>query len=492
MEEGTLIAWLKQPGEPVKVGEPLFELEGDKALEVVEAVDEGSLYLPPEAPRPGAVVAVGAVLGFLLAEGEFPPPWPAAAPPTPMPGAQPLPATAGSGAAHARLSSRPRPIVRRPEPRQPTGGGETPPASPAVRRLAREMGVTLSALTGTGSAGRVTHQDLTSWVRQQLGGGFTPIQDSSPGTPRVVASPRARRIAAELGVQWQQLRGTGLSGRIREADVRLAYATAPLAAGRSAPRAPASRADNARLVSAARPESPEPPADPLLNSPRRRAIAERLRTSHARTVPVTLTTTTAVGELVRIRREYRVDDSAPAPSFGDLIGYLAIRVLSRHPAVALCWSPSGKNLIRVAPEEFHLALAVDTPQGLLAPVIRDVYEMSISRLAAESRRLVELARAGRLSADQMQGAVLTVSNLGAWGVEAFTPVINFPQILILGLGAIRRQPTLDAEGSLVAQQQMTLSLTFDHAAIDGAPAAAYLRDVAAALASPAEQLEPPR
>ena len=141
-----------------------------------------------------------------------------------------------------------------------------------------------------------------------------------------------------------------------------------------------------------------------------------------------------------------------------------------------------------ADDEIHIGLAVDTPEGLIVPVLRNVLNESLLSLAAESSRIIRKARDGRLSGADMQDAVFTITNLGSFGIEAFTPVINLPETAILGLGAIRKQAVVTSDDRIEVRSLMTLSLTFDHRAIDGAPAAKFLQSVVAATENPAARL----
>jgi pyruvate dehydrogenase E2 component (dihydrolipoamide acetyltransferase) len=134
-------------------------------------------------------------------------------------------------------------------------------------------------------------------------------------------------------------------------------------------------------------------------------------------------------------------------------------------------------LIPIEPADCHVGLAVDTTEGLLVPVIRSVASMEFEQISIESKRLIEIARSGRLTRNQMEGGVITLTNLGSFGIDAFTPIINYPEIAILGIGTIRREPTFVEKDRIEARHWMTLSLTFDHAAIDGAPAAAFLKSL---------------
>ncbi|MBX3443463.1 MAG: 2-oxo acid dehydrogenase subunit E2 [Planctomyces sp.] len=438
MEEGTFVGWLKRDGDPIQVGDALFELEGEKALQEIESVDAGILRIVSGAPQPGTVVAVGALMGYLVAEGEAVPATPGGAAPAPV--AAPPPAT----------------------PTQPTGSA--PPASPAARRLARELGVDLARVSGSGPAGRITEHDLRA-TRAAPTNGDRPAATNSPGSA-AVASPRARRIAAELGLDWTTMSGSGAGGRIREADVRAAAGRRSLSNGPDA--------DGAGTV--------------IALTPRRQAIAARLRTSRDQTIPVTLTATIDAAPLAALRAQFKASGAAIVPALIDIVACLVVPVLRQHRMLAGRWNAEQTALSLPADEGFHIGIAVDTADGLLVPVVRNVGGSTLMDVAARSRALIEQARAGRLTAAGMSGGVFTISNLGGLGVEAFTPMINVPEVAILGLGAIRPGVVRQPDGSAAFGDTLTISLTFDHAAIDGAPAAAFLRDLARALETPAASL----
>jgi pyruvate dehydrogenase E2 component (dihydrolipoamide acetyltransferase) len=203
--------------------------------------------------------------------------------------------------------------------------------------------------------------------------------------------------------------------------------------------------------------------------------------------PVTLTTKCDATNLVNLRQQFRTagDGETIVPAYNDLLAKLAAAALARHPQLTHQWHEQG---IRV-PEGMHIAVAVDTDAGLLAPVLRDVDRLTLRQLAAESKQLAERARAGRLSADDMQGGVFTITNLGMYGIDAFTPIINLPQAAILGVGRIVREPAVVGE-AIVPRDLLTLSLTFDHRIVDGAPAARFLQTLVQALETPGPWLVP--
>jgi pyruvate dehydrogenase E2 component (dihydrolipoamide acetyltransferase) len=174
---------------------------------------------------------------------------------------------------------------------------------------------------------------------------------------------------------------------------------------------------------------------------------------------------------------------SPAPSYTDLVIKLTSVALQEHPALNARWEDEGIVLCR----RIHIGFAVDTETGLVAPVIRDVPALSLQQLAARSRELIERARSRKLTAEEMQGGTFTVTNLGPFGIDAFTPIINHPECAILGVGRIRRQPAVVGE-QIVPRDMVTLSLTFDHRIVDGAPAARFLDTLRRCIEDPEPRL----
>lgn len=380
MEEGTFISWLKKDGDRVQRGEAIFNLEGDKALQEIEAVDEGILRIPDTGPVHGSTVKVGAVIGYLVAVGESTP-----------------------SASNARMSLQ----------------------QEADSQLT-ECGIGVQPLVVHSQTGNLRHNEKHA----------------------VTASPRARRVAIELGIDWKGLSGTGAGGRVRESDVRAA-------AGKGL-----------RL--------------PMTT--RRRVIAQRMIASRQWTVPVTITTKADATNLVNLRDRLKsVESPSPIPSYQDIITKVVAEAIKQHPLLAGRLEESA--IIVPADNQIHLGMAVDTEDGLVVPVIRNVGELTVAEIANQSRRLVERAHDGTLTAAEMQGGVFTITNLGAFGIDSFTPIINSPETAILGMGAIRREPIVLDDGSIVARYQLTLSLTFDHRVIDGAPAARFLQMVVNSIAT---------
>lgn len=384
MEEGVFAGWLKYDGEAVRAGDPLFSLEGEKATQDVEAIDDGTLTIPPTAPEVGATVLVGAVIGYLLGPGETAP-------------------TAAS-----------------PEPARAPAAAVTAPPVPAEAACA--------------------------------------------GRDRPRSSPLARRIAREHGIDWTGLVGSGRTGRIRRADVLAAVA--------------------ARNGAAPAPDTqPAEPERSVPVSPARRTIAARMVESRRTTAPVTLTTTADASNLVSLRQQFKAAEPAigDVPSFTDFLVKLAALALRDHPMLNARWDDGADRI--VLNDEAHVGIAVDTDAGLLVPVIHGAAGLGLRQIAARTRELIKRARSQQLRPGDLQGGTFTVTNLGSFGVEAFTPIIKPPECAILGLGRIERRPVMSGT-EVVGRDLMSLSLTFDHRIVDGAPAARFLQQLARQVENP--------
>jgi pyruvate dehydrogenase E2 component (dihydrolipoamide acetyltransferase) len=283
-----------------------------------------------------------------------------------------------------------------------------------------------------------------------------PVEVMAPG-PRPsrhhqTASPRARRVARELGVDWKTVQGGGRTGRIRERDVRAAAGAASVQ---------------------------------TTVSPLRKTIAERMTASLRSTAPVTLTTTVDASNLVNLRGQFKAAGGDIVPGYTDFLVKLSAAALQKHPLMGASWAGAEMAPMR----SVDIGIAVDADAGLFVPVVRDAPSLSIRQVAASTRDLAKRARAGRLQSSEMQGGVFTITNLGAFGVEAFTPIINFPQCAILGVGRIQHRPVAAGDKVLICEQ-VTLSLTFDHRIVDGAPAARFLQTLCQMIENPGPWLMP--
>jgi pyruvate dehydrogenase E2 component (dihydrolipoamide acetyltransferase) len=429
MEEGVLVEWLKKDGETVKVGDLLFSVESDKALNEVESFDEGILRIPPDSPALGSTIPVGGLLAYLVQPGE-----------ELLFGGNQIASAPPSVTASAPI---PTPII--PSTPAPSNGAGMPNISPRARRIAYELGVDWTQLKGSGRTGRIVERDVRAALEQQ-----TQPVISAP----IEASPVARRAAQELGVDLNTL-GTQLQGkRITRQDVERAAET-PVTP-------PISTEDEQRI--------------PVSRT--RAVIAERMSASAHTTAPVTLTTEVDATELVKLRKQLKGDKASaerPTPGYNDLLAKLCAVALAEQPMFNARLEGDEIVLSKAA----HIGIAVDTERGLLVPVIRDVGSKSLRQIAAESAGLIEQARAGSLKGESMQGGTFTISNLGSYEIDAFTPIINLPQCAILGVGRIvAKVVVIDAENEITAIRHMLfLSLTFDHRVVDGAPAARFLQRI---------------
>jgi pyruvate dehydrogenase E2 component (dihydrolipoamide acetyltransferase) len=203
--------------------------------------------------------------------------------------------------------------------------------------------------------------------------------------------------------------------------------------------------------------------------------------------PVTLTTRADVSNLVNLRRQFRAAASPGdlVPGYADILVVLAAAALRKYPALLAQWREEGL----FHPGGVHIAVAVDTDAGLLVPVIRDADRLTLRQAAARGRDLIARARTGQLTGDEMRGATFTVTNLGMYGVDSFSPIVHLPECAVLGLGRIVREPAVVDE-RIVPRDAMTLSLTFDHRVVDGAPAARFLDALRKSVEHPAPHLMP--
>jgi pyruvate dehydrogenase E2 component (dihydrolipoamide acetyltransferase) len=336
-------------------------------------------------------------------------------------------------------------------------GSAMPTISPRARRIAHELGVDWTRLTGSGRTGRIVERD----VRAALEGQPAPVE----------VSPVARRAAQELGVDLAALGAQMPGKRITREDVERA-AENPLEHPTPSPNS--ARGEKQREAA-----FDSSPADKRLPVSRvRQVIAERMAASSQTTAAVTLTTEVDATELVKLRQQLKNDTQAPGkvtPTYNDLLMKLTASALQEHPALNARFE--GDALVQSAAA--HIGLAVDTERGLLVAVVRHVPDKTLRQIAVESASLIERARAGTLKADELSGSTFSLSNLGMYDIDAFTPIINLPECAILGIGRITPKVVVidvDAERTAI-RQMMFLSLTFDHRLVDGAPAARFLQRI---------------
>jgi pyruvate dehydrogenase E2 component (dihydrolipoamide acetyltransferase) len=295
------------------------------------------------------------------------------------------------------------------------------------------------------------------------------VSSSPERAARKFVSPRAKRLADELGVLAYEIEGTGPEGAIIERDVR-AYVERVGAAPEPVPAALTHKplATTPEKLEIVEPEGMNEVLQTIPLRSVRAIIADRMAESAQTTARVTLTRQADATSLVALRNQLKED--GVEVSYNDLFIFIFGRVLRRYPKMNVSLVGDAIQVWK----HIHVGLAVDTDRGLLVPVVRDVDQKSLAQIAQESRRLIEETVEGRIGADALQGGTVTLTNLGMYGVDAFTPVINLPEACILGVGRIARVPAVVGD-SVVARHMVWLSLSFDHRLVDGAPAAQFMQ-----------------
>jgi pyruvate dehydrogenase E2 component (dihydrolipoamide acetyltransferase) len=429
MKTGKISRWFKSEGDTVQQGEPLFEVETDKITNTVEAPAGGVLFqivVPAGESVPvQTIVAVLAAPGETLARRD-------AAVQAETPKAASAAAPAGDGA----------------------GGGTFVRATPLARRLAREKGIDLVQVIGTGPDGRVTEKDIQDFE----------AKPTAPPAAAVDASPQAVALAAKAGIDLSRIQGSGEGGRILKVDVLRAMnpvtQKTPGAAG----------------------GMPLPGILPMTGI--RKVIADNMMASLHQSAQLTVfvdcdaTAMTAFRD--RVRKKHADRNDVPPVSYNDIIALAVCRTLKDFSIINSWLTDEGI----VVHDHVHLGIAVALENGLVVPNVKSADQKGLVALAREIRILADKAKTGGLTMDEIQGGTFTITNVSMLGVDGFTPILNPPETAILGVGRVVDRPAV-ADGRIVARKMMTLSLTFDHRVTDGAPAMRFLRALADNLEDPA-------
>jgi pyruvate dehydrogenase E2 component (dihydrolipoamide acetyltransferase) len=427
MEEATIVRWLKKEGETVRKGDVLLEIQTDKAVLEVESFASGTLL--KILAQPGETLPVLEVIGFIGEPGEelpeVPKPPPKAAP------AEKKPAPRAPSPPKAPPEARAAPEEAPVSPAAPA-----PPAerrfsiSPRAKSLARERVIDPTKIVGTGPNGRVIERDVLAYLEKK-------------GYERLLISPTARRLAADLRMDILDLKGRGAAGKIVKADV--------LKAEREKPR-------------------------PL--SMTRKIIASKMVQS-AREIPYFLVTVAVdMTELAALRDRLN-EEGTQRISYNDFIVKACGSALRSFPIVnGTCLGDTYK-----ISEDVHIGIAVDTEEGLVVPVIRDVDQKPLAHIASESAKLVEKVRNKKLLPDELSGATFTISNMGMLGVESFTAIIPPNQAAILAVGSIADSIVV-RNGEPTVRKIMKITLSSDHRIVDGATAARFLNEIRERLENP--------
>lgn len=440
VEEVTLINWLIKDGDKVAFGDPVLEVETDKAIFTVEANGKGYVHFGPF--EKGQVVPVLTVVGTIGKQDE----------------------TFAPSVSVISTDEEPAEEEKAPKAEAPVEAAQPADApvkavnakvfaSPRAKKLADAKGVDLSKVTPTGGEGvRVVENDVIAYLEKTAKS----------------ATPIAAKLASEMNLDLSGVMGTGPKGAITREDVEKAIrqrmAGGPAAGAATPALGEIAYAPNAVLE-----------RKPLAGV--RRIIFDRMSLSDQLTARVTLVTEADVTELVRFRDKLKVEKAEAwgfKPGYNEMIGLIVAKTLKDFPYMNARLSQDGTQIEWL--EDVNLGFAVDTDRGLLVPVVKRAAQMDLQALGSRFHALAEGAKSGRISPDDLVGGTFTITNLGGYGVDAFTPVINLPELAILGLGRIQDK-LMPVNGVAEIRKMMTLSLVFDHRLVDGAPAAKFLEAV---------------
>ena len=425
VESCIIVEWMIAEGDTVAVDQTLASIETDKSTMEVPSTAEGTVLKllweeGDEVPVKDPLIIVG------------------------EPGEDISGLVPGGDAAPAEADAPAEQAAAAPEAAAPAFATEraTGAVSPRARALAASNGVDASAIAeGSGPHGRVIERDVAA---------------------AIAAGPVLTSAARAAGVSAAE--GTGIGGRVSVADAGRTAETAPAAAV----AAPAAAADFPGASTSA----------PLKGV--RKVVAKRMMESLTSTAQLTLNTTANAAGILAMRKKVKNADESLGLNkitLNDLVCFAVSRTLLKYPV----FNAHLEDGVLTEFEQVHLGFACDTPRGLLVPVIRSAQALGLKAFSDEAKRLAGGAIDGTIAPDFLSGGTFTVSNIGSFGIETFTPVINLPQTAILGVGAITPRPTVAADGSIGVEQRLNLSLTIDHQVIDGADGARFLRDLVAAI-----------
>jgi pyruvate dehydrogenase E2 component (dihydrolipoamide acetyltransferase) len=447
IEGGDVLRLMVKVGDTIKKDQAVLELETDKAtIEVPSSVDGVVKEIKVKA---GEKVKVGQTILVVEAGAEAP---------APSPASKPEPASATQGPPAAAKAAQPAPA---PSPAPSPASKPEPASAPQAKRPAQVVEMT---------------RPQPSPSKDMAATSARPAPAAAVDAASIAAAPAARRLARELGVNIQDIQGSGPAGRISMDDVT-GYARRLLQTGGGGgkPAAAASLPDFSAWGAVER--------KPMNGV--RRTTAHRL-TQAWNTVPHVFQHDRADITTMEVLRK-RLSKKAEA---GNRAPITITAFLMKTLAAALKKFPQMNSSVDLAAEEIiykqyvHIGVAVDTDRGLLVPVIRDVDQKDLGQIADEITQAAEKARTRKLSLDDMQGASITISNLGSLGAGAFTPIVNWPEVAILGVARARLEPVF-ADGPFVPRLMMPLTLSYDHRVIDGADGARILRWIVEAVEQPA-------
>jgi len=422
MKEGKISKWFKSEGDTIEKGEPFFEVETEKITNVVEATASGIVF--QIVVSAGTKVPVGTIVAVIAELGEQP---------ERIEGIQ-----AGEVVEEAEpASGYPAPPAEKPAEKKFV------PATPAARRLAKELGVELASAAGTGPNGRITEADVKRF------------HEEGPPTPKM--TPVAAEMIRQAELDIASIEGTGEGAKITKKDVQ-------------------------RFLDLKKHEDVTPPVKSMAFNGIRRSIAENMHASLHNTAQLTMFTEVDATEMIRfrdmVREEYKQDDTVRI-SDNDTIILATSRALKQHPIMNS--TLIGEEIL--LHDSVHMGIAVALSEGLIVPVLRDADQKNLFEIASEARELARKAREGTLTVDEVTGGTFTISNVSMFQVDGITPILKSPETGILGVGRVKAKPAV-YNGEIAIRSMMFLNLTFDHQIVDGAPAAEFLQTVAGYLEDP--------
>ena len=520
MTEGTITEWVVDAGEKVEKGSVVMLIETDKVEAEVEADADGIVQYVANV---GDTLEPGEVVGWLLAEeekteeeNEEEPPVEETVQETVE---EQIPSNLEIDTSEPELSEEQN--VEESVPQQESEESQSSDrllASPNAKRVAKEKGIDLQQVPGSGPSGRITSEDVNA------------IQGSVPASSngRILASPNAKRVAKEKGIDLKTLIGTGPGGRITSEDVIaapnlevqapsgepevetvsqevVAQTTAPFAARRTAEQlgvdltqvkasGPGGRVTKQDVFAYSRTHGTQQLTPTRAKSPTeldgnrtpikgmRAIISDRMQSSLQEMAQLTLTMDVNMGRVVELREQLKdigSEELGAVPGYTDFVIAAVAQALVQHPAANS--QIDGNDIVEL--NQINVGMAVAVPDGLVVPVVHGADQLELAEIAMETSRLAEAARNKKLSLAEMEGGTFSVTALGMYGVDAFTPIINPPNSGILGVGRIRDDVDWDGD-TPVKVKRMTISLTWDHRVLDGAPAAEFGATIKSFLEQP--------
>ncbi len=437
MTTGKIGKWLVSEGDTVTEGQPLLEIETDKVVHEQESPADG--VIAQLLGEEGTDVPVNALLAVIAAPGE-------AVERIKMEDDGKIETPDAPGSA-------PETVTRSPKVPQKLPNRETK-ASPAARQLAEKLVIDLTQVNASGPGGRILEADVQRYIESRK-------PDTGTESTRLKASPLARRLAKEHALQLNRIVGSGPDGRVVRDDVL--------------------RAKDATIEEQLTTTIPAKAHQVIPMKGMRQIIAQRMTMSMQTNANVTLYTEVDATKLVELRRllNQKLQQSDITLTYTDLLVKVVSNALRKHPRLNATLTDEGIQLLT----EINIGVAVAVEDGLVVPVIRNADRQELSVISKQVKTFAEKSRNNQLTPGELQGGTFTITNLGNFGVDAFTPIINPPECAILGVGRILKKPVVHDE-EIAIRSILTLSLTFDHRVVDGAPAAQFLQTVSQYIQTP--------